>query len=83
MCKKSVVKSNIKGGAGAQSPLCPYQLGVWGRCKLGSRGGGPKSCRFLEHLEVFEEVLEDKMSIVLRSKMYNQVPVPVPRNRCG
>ena len=35
----------------------------------GSRGGAPGSYRFLEHLEVFEEVLEDKMSEFLRSKM--------------
>ena len=46
-----------------QSPPDIEQLGVW------ARGGSPESYRFLEHLEVFEEVLEDKMIKVLRSKM--------------
>ena len=35
----------------------------------GSRGGAPGSYWFLEHLEVFEEVLEEQMSEFFKSNM--------------
>ena len=54
-----------------RSPPDIDQLGVWGAVSPPQqvRGRAPGSYRLLEHLDVFEEVLEDKMSEFLRSIM--------------
>ena len=60
-----------QGGLGGEAPSYWPAGGSGGAVSppTGSRGGAPGSYWFLEHLEVFEEVLEDKMSEFLRSKM--------------
>ena len=65
-----LAKSADVGGSGGEAPNYSQAGGLGGAVSppTGSRGGAPGSHRFLEHLEVFGEVLEGKMSEFLRSK---------------
>ena len=55
-------KSADVGGSGGEAPSYSPAGGLGGAVRA------PGSYRFLEHLEVFGEVLEGKMSEFLRSK---------------